>query len=69
MNKENCALKLVDEIILYYDARSIKHQITRLGLVFKIAQFKIHPPLYILLNPSWLTAKYHYPLIGPTFKF
>ena len=29
MNKENCALKLVDEIILYYDARSIKHQIKR----------------------------------------
>ena len=27
MNKENCALKLVDEIILYYDARSKKHQI------------------------------------------
>ena len=27
MNKENCALKLVDEIILYYDARSRKHQI------------------------------------------
>ena len=26
MNKENCALKLVDEIILYYDARSEKHQ-------------------------------------------
>ena len=26
MNKENCALKLVDEIILYYDARSKKHQ-------------------------------------------
>ena len=24
MNKENCALKLVDEIILYYDARSNK---------------------------------------------
>ena len=22
MNKENCALKLVDEVILYYDARS-----------------------------------------------
>ena len=22
MNKENCALKLVDEIILYYDTRS-----------------------------------------------
>jgi len=29
MNKENCALKLVDEIILYYDARSKKHQITQ----------------------------------------
>ena len=28
INKENCALKLVDEIILYYDARSKKHQIT-----------------------------------------
>ena len=27
MNKENCALKLVDEIILYYDARSKEHQI------------------------------------------
>ena len=27
MNKENCALKLVDEITLYYDARSKKHQI------------------------------------------
>ena len=26
MNKENCALKLVDEIILHYDAQSIKHQ-------------------------------------------
>ena len=26
MNKENCALKLVDEVILYYDARSKKHQ-------------------------------------------
>ena len=24
MNKENCALKLVDEVILYYDALSKK---------------------------------------------
>ena len=31
MNKENCALKLVDEIILYYDARS-KKNIKLLGL-------------------------------------
>ena len=30
MNKENCALKLVDEIILYYDARSKKHQIPQI---------------------------------------
>ena len=26
MNKENCAIKLVNEIILHYDARSKKHQ-------------------------------------------
>ena len=32
MNKENCPLKLVDEIILYYDARSKKHQIKK-GLI------------------------------------
>ena len=36
MNKENCALKLVDEIILYYDARSKKHQMKYLlTLCFK----------------------------------
>ena len=28
MNKEKCVLKLVDQIILYYDERSKKHQIT-----------------------------------------
>ena len=32
MNKENCALKLVDEIILCYDARSKKHQIDNANL-------------------------------------
>ena len=32
-NKENCALKLVDEIILYYDARSKKHQIILLDVL------------------------------------
>ena len=32
MNKENCALKLVDEIILYYDARSKKHQTQNMSL-------------------------------------
>ena len=34
MNKENCALKLVDEIILYYDARSKKHQIIEIIVVY-----------------------------------
>ena len=34
MNKENCALKLVDEIILYYDARSKKHQIIQFNSIF-----------------------------------
>ena len=30
MNKENFALKLVDEIIIYYDARSKKHEFIRI---------------------------------------
>ena len=39
MNKENCALKLVDEIILYYDARSKKkHQIGLLYVLISIIQ-------------------------------
>ena len=33
MNKENCALKLVNEIILFYDARSKKYQITTIKVV------------------------------------
>ena len=37
MNKENCALKLVDEIILYYDARSEKHQIT---IIYCVCNYK-----------------------------
>ena len=37
MNKEKCALKLVNEIILYYDARSKKHEITiKLSCVLSI---------------------------------
>ena len=35
MNKENCALKLVDEIIIYYDARSKKHQ-KSIGYVYMV---------------------------------
>ena len=37
MNKENCALKLVDEIILYYDARSKKHQSQSSGLQYQMS--------------------------------
>ena len=44
MNKKNCALKLVDEIILYYDVRSKKHQIT----TFSVSQF---------LAFTWSTGK------------
>ena len=34
INRENCALKLVDEIILYYDARSKKYQIIIIIRIF-----------------------------------
>jgi len=41
LNKENCALKLVDEIILYYDARSKKNKKTsnNLKLVKEVWSF------------------------------
>ena len=45
MNKENCALKLVDEIILYYDARSKKHQIDILSILGGKSVEKIQLPL------------------------
>ena len=36
----NCALKLVEEIILYYDARSKKHQNTlRILIAFPLQQW------------------------------
>ena len=44
-NKESCALKLVVEIILYYDARSKKHQITE--------------PVFILSTEAPLTRHLH----------
>ena len=40
MNKANCALKLVDEIILYYDARSKKHQ-TVLASIYNSDIFQV----------------------------
>ena len=51
MNKENCALKLVDEIILYYDARSIKHQ-TRLTSQYEKKLIHIHLFMSIVLRVS-----------------
>ena len=47
-NKESCALKLVDEIILYYDARSKKHQIT-----FKTVFLKICGKVYNTLHDAY----------------
>ena len=45
-NKENCALKLVDEIILYYDARSKNKENCALKLVDEI----ILPLLYFVFR-------------------
>ena len=40
MNEENCALKVVDEIILYYDARS-KKNIKSYIHVFILTMYKL----------------------------
>ena len=37
MNKGNCALNLVDEVSLFYDARSKRHQIA----LYDIANFLV----------------------------
>jgi len=42
MNKENCALKLVDEIILYYDARSKKNIKLNKFKVVRIPNYTLH---------------------------
>ena len=71
MNKENCALKLIDEIILFYDARSKKHQHCN----FRFCNHQVHRDflitLYLDLNffplfvPSILrTYAVHFLLIG-----
>ena len=46
MNKENCASKLVDEIILYYDARSKKHQ-TSVNMLFWSVRWLLTTPVCI----------------------
>ena len=59
MNKENCALKLVDEIILCYDAQSKKHQISAIvsltillskGKTEEISQYHNRSLLYFYLD-------------------
>ena len=45
MNKEDCALKLVDEIILYYDAWSIKIKLRVLEFIYAWI-FDLYPYLF-----------------------
>jgi len=42
----NCALKLDEEIILYYDARSKKHQITK----YSVLEVLVHLVRFLSLN-------------------
>ena len=61
MNKENSALKLVDEIILYYDARSKKHQKTAyvINLVNTYRTFRVFCYVYEDSTIFWVeTAAY-----------
>ena len=52
----NCALKLVNEIILYYDARSKKHQITRLNV-------KIYFDVFLsVLISLWVLFSFYLPI-------
>jgi hypothetical protein len=47
---ENCALNLANEIILYYDARSKKHQITPAMVLWNYC-FKLYfMPSYVLMT-------------------
>ena len=53
----NCALKLVEKIILYYDARSKKHQITSYLLacgwkiILVVGQITAHVPTHFFFSP------------------
>ena len=54
----NCALKLVDEIILYYDARSKKHQIIYFGHCRKICVMYFTQFFSILCNIITMAVSY-----------
>ena len=58
MNKENCALKLVDEIILYYEARWKKHQITFIIVFTHTLQTVWDPTMYSAYRLYFYTGKY-----------
>ena len=51
----NCALKLVEEIILYYDARSKKHQISKHGFSKDVNGFQI----LRVLNHRYVRVRTH----------
>ena len=51
MNKENCVLKLVDEIIIYYDARLKKHQITLPRVIIQQNDPLLSPKSLLTMNP------------------
>ena len=54
MNKENCTLKLIDEIILYHDARSKKHQIFREMYTFNVIP-RMRLPINRIEGESYFT--------------
>ena len=75
MNKENCTLKLVAEIILYYDARSKKHQNGYDGVatpILKKCNTIISKPHSYICNKSIQTGVFpnrlKYSILEPLFK-
>ena len=79
-NKENCALKLVDEIILYYEARSKKHQMTQIPCSITIhfvplvlqQSASLIPPFYVLLQfyifVSTFLPYLYFPLVAASYS-
>ena len=68
MNKENCALKLVEEIILYSDVRSKKHQ-RSISCLFKLGWkllFVIYPLLMICSSTKEIAQ--HQALVSAVFN-
>ena len=65
MNKENCALNLVDEIILYHDARSQKHQICQCcNVKVKFTCYEVPERVYIYNSTLSLNSALHWGVGG-----